>query len=195
EDVASLSGVRKGQNLFWMSVQEIYVKLVEEPWVREAAVRRRLPNTLYIYVEEHRPAAIISSGGFFYVDRDSTVVKRVEPGDEKDMPLITGVEMNGGSLSDEGKQRVAAALDLIDAYQRSNFGNRYGLAEAHYDEVTGYSVFTRREPMQLLIGQTDFVERMRKVDRIEAAIAARQGRVQYMLADEDGRIIVKYRPA
>jgi len=195
QEVADISGVQSGQNLFWLSVGEVYDRLHESPWVKEAAVRRRLPDTLYIYVEEYRPVAIVSSDGFYYVDANATVVKKVEANDDKDMPLISGIPVEGGRLGEEGDLRIREMLAVIDAFERSNFGRRHGLAEVHFDELNGYSVFTRREPMQVLIGQSDFAGRMRKIDRMETAIAARQGRIQYMLTDEDGRIIVKYRPA
>ncbi|MFA4973796.1 MAG: FtsQ-type POTRA domain-containing protein [bacterium] len=194
-EVADLSGVHRGENLFWMSVGDIYRRLTEEPWVKEAAVRRRLPDTLYIYIEEFRPVAIVSSDGFYYVDDEATVLKKVEAYDDKDMPLITGIDIEGGGMSDDGVVRMKASLELIAAFERSQFGSRNGLAEVNFDEANGYSVFTRREPMQVLIGKSDFADRMRKIDRMEAAITARQGRIQYMLADEEGRITVKYRPA
>ena len=82
----------------------------------------------------------------------------------------------------------------MSLFDRSRFGAEQGVAEVHYDELIGYSIVTRREPMQILIGHTNLAGRVKRLDRMIGAIAARQGRIQYMLADEDGRIIVRYRP-
>jgi len=195
DEVASLSGVRKGDNLFWMSVDDVYGKLDGNPWVKEAAVRRRLPDTLQIYVEEYRPVAIVLSRGFHYVDGESNIVKQLAPYDDRDMPIITGIEFGEGlGPDDESLARLGRALNIIDVLSSSRFGREYGVAEVHFDEVDGYSFMTRREPMQALLGHSNFAERVSKIDRMRRAIAARQGRIQYMLADEDGRIIVKYRP-
>ena len=187
-EVAVLSGVRKGDNLFRMSVSDIYDRLNAGPWVKEAAVRRRLPDTLWIYIEEHDPVAIVSSKGFYYVGAGGRVVKRLEAGDDRDMPLITGIEL------DENEGNLMCALEILNLFDGSRFGAEQGVSEVHYDELLGYSIITRREPMQILIGHTNFADRVKRLCRMIDAIAARQGRIQYMLADEDGRIIVRYRP-
>ncbi len=194
-EVTVLSGARKGDNLFRMSVSDIYDRLNSGPWVKEAAVRRRLPDTLWIYIEEYDPVAIVSSKGFYYVDADGRVVKRLEAGDDKDMPLITGIKLDeSGEGIDGGDGNLMGALEILNLFERSRFGGEQGVAEVHYDELIGYSIVTRREPMQILIGHTNLAGRVKRLDRMIDAIAARQGRIQYMLADEDGRIIVRYRP-
>ncbi|MFA4874301.1 MAG: FtsQ-type POTRA domain-containing protein [bacterium] len=196
DGVAALSGVNEGDNLFWVSVSDVYKKLRTEPWVKKAAVRRRLPNTLWIYVEEFRPAAIIAADALYYVDAEGDIVKKVEPGEEKDFPVITGIPVTDGTtLASSDATRVGEMLGIIEKFRATRIGGEHDIAEMHYDEVNGYSIMTRREPMQILIGQSDLQERISQIDRMSSAIEARAGRIQYMMANEDGRIIVRYRPS
>jgi len=58
-DVASLvaqSGARAGDNLFFLNVNAVHDRLMENPWVRRTTVRRQLPHTLLIAVEEYVPS-------------------------------------------------------------------------------------------------------------------------------------------
>ncbi len=196
QGVAALSGVSEGDNLFWLSVNDVYKKLRSDPWIKEAAVRRKLPDTLGIYVEEYRPVAIVSADALYYVDAEGNLIKRVEPGEEKDFPVLTGISVaEGTTLATSDAKRVNEMLDFITRFRATPFGERHDVAEMHYDEVNGYSLVTRREPMQILIGQSDLPGRLMQIERMSKELEARGDRIQYMLANEDGRIVVRYRPS
>ncbi len=194
EAVEELSGVRRGDNLFWLSVSDAHRRLLAAPWVRDAVVRRKLPDTIWIYVEEHKPAAILAANGLQYVEADGAVIKRVEAGEGKDYALLTGIEPDGeGSVSEEDAGRLREMLSIAELFRATGFGQQQEIAEVHYDPVEGYSLITRREPMQILIGQSGLAERIAQLDGMSRAVTERGGRIQYMLANEKGRIIVRYR--
>jgi hypothetical protein len=83
----------------------------------------------------------------------------------------------------------------------TNFGRKHGIDELHVDPIAGVSVVTREPPMQVLLGHPAWDESLAQLDRMSSEIEARHadggagGRIQYMLANEPGRIIVKYRPS
>ncbi|MFH0798910.1 MAG: FtsQ-type POTRA domain-containing protein [Pseudomonadota bacterium] len=194
QGLADLSGVMEGDNLFWTSVAGVHAKLITNPWVRSTAVQRRLPGTLWIYVEEHQPVALLLTGeGLSYVDEDGEPFKRVEAGEDKNFPVFTGLSSalrDDGTLSDG--DHVKEMLRIIELFRGSEFGRERDVAEIHYDVIKGYSLVTQREPMQIMFGHNAVAEGVGQLDRMRAAFAARPGRIQYMLADEPGRIIVKY---
>jgi cell division protein FtsQ len=194
--VARLSGIKRGDNLFWMSVGQVHERLSSEPWIKRTAVRRRLPDTLWIYVEENRPAAIAAAGCLFYVDAEGTVIKRVEGGEAKDLPVLTGLSLSeSGELAEGEGERLRGMLSLLDLASHSSFIEGRGIAEIHIDAVKGYSIITRREPVEILLGTEALAERMAQLDRMSSAIAAHGGRIKYMLANEQGRMVVGYRPS
>ena len=194
--VARLAGVKRGDNLFWMSVSEVHERLRTEPWVKEAAVRRKIPDTLWIFVEEYRPAAIVAAEELYYVDAEGVVVKRVEGNEAKDLPVLTGLATEaGGALAEGERAKLREMLALLAAARGSAFLAQHGIAEIHYDATKGYSVVTRHEPMQVLLGQQALAERVTELDRTMSAVSARGGRIKYMLANEPGRMVVGYRPS
>lgn len=192
--VEELSGVRRGDNLFWLSVSEAHRRLSAAPWIRDAVVRRKLPDTVWIFVEEHQPAAILAAGGLQYVEANGAVIKRVESGEARDFPLLTGIEPDDeGAISQEDAGRIREMLSIAELFRATGFGQGQEIAEVHYDPVEGYSLITRREPMQILIGLSDLADRIAQLDAMSRAVTGHGGRIQYMLANEKGRIIVRYR--
>ncbi len=194
DEVAFKSDVKKGDNLFWTSVSEIHRRLKEQPWIKEVAVRRQLPDTLCIYVEEFRPAAIIYSNRFYYVDNNGTVIKTVEETEDKDLPVLNGIMIDeGGKVIEEHQPRLNEMLTLLTLFYKSRFGRAEGIAEINHDEIKGYSIITRYNPMQILIGKKDFADRIKQIDRMSKAMTTGHAPIQYMVANEKGRIIVRYR--
>jgi hypothetical protein len=187
DEMASRSGVQEGDNLFMLSVVDVHKRLRSDPWVHTTVVRRMLPDTLWIYVEEKRPRAIVVADELVYVDASGQVIKKVGPGESKDLPVLTGVGEEW-----EGAGRLKSMLNIVELFGSSRLGRRLGLAEINYDPVLGYSMVTKAKPMQIVLGQTAFAERIGQIDQALSAIASRPGRIRYMIANEDGRVIVGY---
>lgn len=195
ESVARRSGVNAGDNLFWISVESIHGRLSEEPWIKEVTVRRRLPHTLCIYVEEFRPAAIVAANDFHFVDAEGRLIKKVDPDEEKDLPVISGLTVSSdGTMKQKERERLVEMLGMLKKFDSTRFGREEGIAELNYDEVRGYSIMTDEHPMQVLIGSVDVEKRIDQIDRMMKAITADRPPVVYMIANENGRIIVRYRP-
>lgn len=194
EGLAELSGVKEGDNLFWIGTGDVKERIKQEPWVEAIAVQRRLPNTLWIYVEEHRPLALVSGDeGLFCLDEHGSVFKALEGKDGKDLPVITGLKISGsGEIADADKPRLGEMIKLMGLFLDSEFGVLRDISEMHFDNAAGYSLITKKEPMQILFGHKDFKERIENLSSMAHAITSRAWRIQYMLANEPKRIIVKH---
>lgn len=190
EALGALSGVAEGDNLFMLSVGDVHERLRAHPWVRTTAVRRMLPDTLWIYVEEEEPAAIVADvGELVYVDAGGRRIKPVEAGEVRELPVFTGLaELEGV----QRQERVAAMLTIASRFGTSSSGKRFELAEVNYEPIRGYSVMTAEEPMRIVLGHAAFGERIDRIERLLPAIASRPGRIKYMVANEQGRVVVGY---
>jgi cell division protein FtsQ len=196
QQLIEVAGVKQGDNLFLMNVSEVHDRLMMHPWVREAAVRRHLPHTLLMAVEEFKPKAVyVRPDGMYYVDKEGVMFKRLDAKDDRGYFFITGLENHPDVLSgddDRARGAIRKALGLGGALGRSKWGKKHGVAEVHYDCVQGFSVLTDAPATEILLGKHNLFDRVERVDHFAKAIRARQGRVQYILADEPGRVIVKY---
>lgn len=191
--LAAQTDVEEDDNLFLISVDDVHERLKRNPWVRTATARRRLPDALWIYAEERHPAAIISNGGLFYLDEYGEVFKVPEADDDRNFPVLTGVNVAEDlALSDGDRDRALNMLRILAVYGSSKFGKDNGVAEVHYDENYGYSIITKNDPMQIFLGHAAFDEGISQIERMSHAISNRPGRILYIMANEPGRLIAKY---
>ena len=98
-------GATRGTPLFAVSPSQAKAQLEALPWVRSAAVERRLPDTLHIRLVERQPLAFWQrQGKLVLIDRDGAVITgdRLErfPG----LIVIVG---------DEAPRRAAALIDML----------------------------------------------------------------------------------
>ena len=99
-ELVSASGVKIGQNLLQLSLDEVRESLQKLPTVASVRVERRLPDTLYLYIEERRPVALLCptpttgtqlAQPMYYIDSRGFVLKP-KPGEKLiSLPTIRGV--------------------------------------------------------------------------------------------------------
>src|SRR5215469_2612393 len=76
------------------------------PWVRSAAIERRLPGTLYVRLVERRPLAVWQHDGKHeLIDRDGTVIPVTDLSRFAKLPTVVG--------GDPARRGAAQLLDLL----------------------------------------------------------------------------------
>jgi cell division protein FtsQ len=95
DEVISLAGVSKGENLFRLAPGDMEEALQRNPWVAEVAVEREWPSTLVLRVIERAPVgwARVSGGQRVLVSGDGTVLAAVEQKPDQ-LPSLGSLELS-----------------------------------------------------------------------------------------------------
>lgn len=89
--ILSAIQLKRGDPILIRSVADIQNSLEELSWVRQAQVQRRLPNTLYIKLEERKPIAIWQHQKIHYlIDAEGVVISSENISNFKKLPLVVG---------------------------------------------------------------------------------------------------------
>jgi cell division protein FtsQ len=91
KDVLAALDVRRGSPIFGFDPHEAQARLEQLPWVRKATVERRLPDTVFVSLEERAPMALWQKDGkLALVDRDGAVIPGADPARFGQLPQIVG---------------------------------------------------------------------------------------------------------
>lgn len=117
-EIISISGATTGRNLIFDSGKgEIVEKLEKNPYFKNIDVRRKLPSTLVINVEERPQVAAVEFGDSFIVIDDEGVILRKTDVDPK-LTLLTGLTISkltiGENIEAEEKETLAMTLRMLD---------------------------------------------------------------------------------
>lgn len=161
-----------GQNVFRVSLPAIERRLRAEPWIADASVRRSLPDTLVVEVEERRAVAVVELGGLYLVDERGVAFKRADiaRGETTGLLVVTGIERDDYRRSPAAAAaRIRAALEAARAYRE---GGRPELGEVRHDTHRGITLYTRRPVIAIRLGHVGAATLRRRLAAFDAAWAA-----------------------
>jgi cell division protein FtsQ len=114
--VIATAGTLPGLSMFGVDEGAAAARIERLPWVADATVRRRWPNTVAIDVRERRPAAVAPAvgGGWALVDARGHVLERVAtpPLDRPALEGVPGVGAAGTRAPPATRATVAVAAAL-----------------------------------------------------------------------------------
>ena len=102
--------VHEGINLLSINLTTSRKRLLAHPWIKQAKVRRELPDQIQITIEEHRPLAILDLGRNFLINTDGEIFKAHTDKDPQDLPLITGLKLSQLNLPGDPKSEPFEAV-------------------------------------------------------------------------------------
>lgn len=101
-------GISEGENIFKLSIEEIYNNVMKIGWVKDATVSKNLPNVITIKVTEKSPIAVFQHNSKFTLVNESGDF--IEDITEKpaELPVISG---------DEANLNIAEFLEIISKFK------------------------------------------------------------------------------
>lgn len=173
-EIIEASEIEAGANLLTINLAAVAERLKRHPWVRSAVVYRKFPGQLIVEIEERTPRAILSAEKLYYVDEQAEFFSRLLPGDSVDYPLFTGV--TAADLDGRGpeiREMIRLGLGLFDTMERSKSGlDLSEISEVRMKLEEGL-VLQTREGRILMLGKSDFEEKLQRYDRLKRFLTRR----------------------
>lgn len=117
EEIVAGMDVKQGDNLYlWNKVKVTDELLQQFPYLETVQIRRHLPDTLVVTVEECTAAvAVPSDGGYYYLSEQGKVLEQNAA--DGGLPAVTGVTLSGlapGQMVEPGEDAyVDAMLEVL----------------------------------------------------------------------------------
>jgi cell division protein FtsQ len=168
-------------SLLAIDLNEIKRNLEQDPWVRSVNLEKHFPHTLMIRAEKEDPWAIVSMDKLYYMNQRGKIFKALDPGDETDFPVITGISTEGGEDSQKLIALAVEVLKTLDA--EKDPWSRKNLSEVHVRKdgdvvlyfshlpasikIRGGNLAGRMEDLKKLVNYLDSCGRIQMVSSID----------------------------
>lgn len=126
--IESLSGVIKGKNIFQVSKKQVINGIKENQYINNVKVRRKLPGTLEIKVEERKISYQIKViNSYVYIDYKGNILE-VSSVKEK-VPLVEGfiteqdTLLNGKRLANNDIEKLRVILRIMETAKTTEIDN------------------------------------------------------------------------
>lgn len=122
EQILSISEIKIGNNLFETKLSDVKKRLLEEPYIKNVTIKRRLPATVKIILEERTEYAAVAYGTqSVIIDSEGMVLRIAE--ERPALPLLAGLktlEMTPGNpISVEQNYSLTDTLKLLAATEEA----------------------------------------------------------------------------
>lgn len=169
-DVLQYAGIREGQNILSFSIGRATRGIESNPWVYRALVKRALPSTVSICVQERQARARIQLDHVYLVDSNGEIFA-VESTQEERLPLLHGISEEDISTPDLATFRLLqSALNLIALLHDGHY--RAGAdVSISMDKVFGLTVQDLESGTDVLLGFDDFDRKLALLRMVQDDLA------------------------
>jgi len=153
EEVIRVGRLDPGTNLFSIDVEDVALRLGSHPWIASAEVRRKLPDSVFVRLEERRAEMLVLFDVPYLVDDSGEIFKRWVPTDPIVTPLLTGLTREQLAADEEGvTETVRDAISMAKRYREAGLEGRATLSEIHREVDGGFSMTLGDEPFYVRFG-------------------------------------------
>ncbi|MDR2076923.1 MAG: FtsQ-type POTRA domain-containing protein [Desulfovibrio sp.] len=159
KEVLDIIGLSEGGNSLALSIDALEGALLRSPWVQSASVKRILPDTLIVAVQEKDPAFWKLEGGvLMYADALGRSIAPVRTGKFTSLPAL---EVEPGA---EGFAR--ALPDLVRSLRGPGAPlDMASVSLVRLSAARGVEVFVEDTRLQITIGLEDWLNNLRRLGR------------------------------
>jgi cell division protein FtsQ len=183
-DVRRAARLHIGSNIFEISSEEARNYLMQNPWVSDASVVRKLPSRVRIEVTEHKPVALVALDQLYLASEDGAVFKRLGVDDPADLPVITGIASE--RFYDDLEYRATVLLRsmaLLQDYEGAGLAQREPVSEIHFDATNGIELFVGRDGMNVRLGNGQHRQKLRRFRQVLERLEREKTRPSYVYLD------------
>lgn len=189
EEICERAGILPGSNILAVNTVAARKRLLAEPWIADAQIRREIPDGIHVVIREHRPLAVIDLGRKFLLDDAGTIFKELAPREADNLPVVEGLRyadielrpsVAGAGLpapllnrQPKADQNPASPFAAVVAVLRlgtpvdSIIPNRQ-LSRIVVDSETGITLETRKGPKTVKLGFQDYARKYTMLRRLLA---------------------------
>jgi cell division protein FtsQ len=150
-EVSSESGLSPGTNIFRLNLEQAERRLLADPWIESASLKRQLPRTVQIVIRERQPSALLyASQRWLVLDSNGVCIDSMDTAHLYSLPIITGLQPD---TCDPGKRvsanpvlppvLAALGLDVEDFFSEIDI--------SHPDDLVAYT----RDGIPVILGRDD----------------------------------------
>ncbi len=198
DQLLSLAGITRGDNLFSIDLATAEQELSSNPWIASARLTRRIPDTITVSVTEHVAVALAAIDNSLYlVTEDGYPIKPLEEGDSSDFPIVSGVSAEDLQVDrDRALERIAGGIAILRRYERLPMAESYGAQEINLASDGAVQMVVGTSGITFNLGQGPFRQKLLMAGRVLGKLRAKRQTPSIVFLDNQAhpeRVVVRLR--
>ncbi len=167
-DIIKTCNIKAGMNCLAIDLQEMERKLVKNPWIEYAGIKRELPDTIKIEVKERKPIFCAKKNNtLYYINAKGELIA---PVDSKNFISLPTLEIGlGGSTS------LTQVATFIEYFRKSGFS--LDMSQISWIKISaggGFELFWESKKIRICIGLEKWKENIKRIIPVMSDIEKRK---------------------
>ena len=189
-EVLALLGPLRGQNILMADLETYRQHLMASGWVKTATLRRVLPSTIEVDVDERSAIGLARIGGRLYlIDAAGTVIDENGPRfSEGGLPIVDGLSTGTDDAADEIRAQLISSL--VTALEATpELSSR--ISQINVEDPYNAVVLLSDGPTLIHLGREQFAKRLREYLDLAPALRAHVADIDYVDLRFDRRVFIR----
>lgn len=155
ETIISLSGLSTGENIFRNLKSKVETNIKENSYIKEATMKRMLPSTIEIRIEEREVAYQIELiDGYIYIDNQGYILENSS--ENAKVPVLQGMTtsqddlLNSKRLNTEDLNKLNTIIKIMNSARSIEIGDLITTINA--EDINEYILYLKSENKYIYLG-------------------------------------------
>jgi len=192
KDIEKFSNSTYNKCIFKIDLPTLHRKIKSIGWVKTTSVRRVLPNTLQITIQERVPFGIIRADQHYLVDNEGVVIAPIQDQNAWNLPLITGIPEGMLLVSRRvDYPSLHSALEVLKLMQDLKVKWLSEVLEISCENQKNIVLYNKNRVLEIRLGLNNLQEKVIYLQTIWDDIKTRVSGIEYIDLRYKNQIIVK----
>ncbi|MDJ0781691.1 MAG: FtsQ-type POTRA domain-containing protein [Desulfosarcinaceae bacterium] len=170
--IMTQAGLNPGVQILDLNLSVVHRRLLAHPWIAEARVAREIPDTLRVWVREHRPLAVMDMqlGRRYLLNAAGRLFKTWDATDPQDLPVVTGLAYRDLPVAQSGGsapfQAVMALLTGTGAWEDLS------LTRIEADAEIGLTLVVAGSDQRIRMGYGQYPQKLTRLTALKTRLKA-----------------------
>ncbi|MBA5850654.1 FtsQ-type POTRA domain-containing protein [Clostridium sp. cel8] len=124
-EIKSISKIYKGNNIFYINLNESKSSIMENPYVESVTIERKLPSTIVINIKERNAVYYIKSDDLFcIIDKNAVLLEKKKSISNMKLVQLKGIDIGNCKIGDTIKnvdtKKVTAIKEIGNLIEQSS---------------------------------------------------------------------------
>jgi cell division protein FtsQ len=183
DELKALAGIHGKDSLVTASGENLSLMLLKSPWIKSVSVRKELPDTLAVLIEEVTPFALLDMHGRLFIINDKgNLLEELKDDPVPFLPVITANPYN----RDEGFSEALSLAKSMNDLGFSSERNEIEIIVSKPQELTAVIDGT-----VVKVGSGDYRKKLERLLELEGEIKRKDIPVDFIDLRFENRVVVK----
>jgi cell division protein FtsQ len=188
DEILSYGGLSTGMPIMSIDPAIVAERIQKHPWLKDAQVRRVLPDQLAIEVNERVAKAAVYLDELYLTDDEGEAFLPACAAQIDTLPIITGIDrLFYTTHPDEARRLIKMAVDLADDMGDAQVLKKFSLAELHVDPHSGIEIELTPGPLRLHLGWADYGQKLARAQSVLDGLAQKGKSARAIYLDNERR--------